>query len=192
MKGLRQSIRAFLLGARNRPPARIQIGLFFALLLILFPACFSPISRELRKEVRTDAAFPAVLRNPGDYAGAIVIWGGIVIWAQTLGGALEVTVLETPLRYPGIPAPAGESRGRFVARISKVSDPAIYDRGTPVTVAGVVTGVERRPLGETQYSYPVLAVRELQVWNRDIFPARPPDFFWVDPFHRLQPPFGID
>jgi outer membrane lipoprotein len=171
--------------------AHIREGFFFALLFLLLPACFSPISQQFRKEARKDAAFPVVLRNPGDYAGASVIWGGIVIWAQARDGTAEITILETPLQYPGIPASAGESRGRFLARISGVFDPAIYDRGTPITVGGIVTGVERRPLGEILYAYPVLDVKELHVWKRDFLLARSLDFFWVDPFHTPQPPFWI-
>jgi outer membrane lipoprotein len=168
-----------------------RAGLFFAVFSLLLQACFSPISRELRKEARKDANFPVVLRNPGAYEGASVIWGGIVIWAQARDGTGEITVLETPLQYPGIPASAGESRGRFLARISGVLDPAIYDRGTPITVGGRITGVERRPLGQIQYAYPVLDVKEVHVWKRDFLLARSLDFFWVDPFHTLQPPFWI-
>ncbi len=164
------------------------IAFFF---LLCFPGCVSPISHQMRKEARKDLHLPTVLRNPPAYLGSTVIWGGIVIWAQGRSGTGEITVLETPLRYPGYPKPAAESRGRFMARISTAFDPAIYDRGTLITVAGVIIGLETKPLGETQYVYPVLGVKELHVWRRDIPSAYPYDFFWVDPFHPPQPPFWI-
>ncbi len=114
-----------------------------------------------------------------------------MIWAENRDGTAEITVLETPLQYPGIPGAARESLGRFLARTSTVFDPAIYDRGTPITVGGVITGMEKKPLVLTQYAYPILDVKELYVWKRDLLPPYPFDDFWFDPFHRLQPPFWI-
>jgi outer membrane lipoprotein len=164
---------------------------FFALFILLLPGCFSPVSKEMRRDARKDLSFPAVQRNPDAYLGSTVIWGGIVIWTQNRGVAAEITVLETPLQYPEMPRTAHESRGRFLARISNVSDPAIYDQGTRITIGGVITGFEKKPLGAAQYAYPVLDVRELHVWRRDLNRAYPFDYFWVDPFHPLPPPFWI-
>jgi outer membrane lipoprotein len=127
--------------------------------------CAHPISRELRKEVHKDLTFPMVLEKPMAYVGSTVIWGGEIIKTTILKDATEILVLEIPLDYWGKPQSAGASRGRFIARSSQFLDPALYKEGKKITVAGEVTGKKTRPLGETEYTYPVVRAREVNLWE---------------------------
>ena len=45
-------------------------------------------------------------------------------------------------------------------------DPATLPLGSRVTVTGEVTGSVTLPLDETQYNYPIVDVKHLQVWTR--------------------------
>ncbi len=136
-------------------------------LLSLFVAsgCAHVISPEVRQAMKRDLSFPLVLQDPDSFQGEMVIWGGVIIETQNLTNGTSLTLLEAPLDSQGFPEDAEHSRGRFMARTSAYLDPEVYQKGRKVTVAGEVVGKEVRALGETQYRYPVLSVRELHLWK---------------------------
>jgi outer membrane lipoprotein len=148
--------------------------------LVLFAAgCAYPISQELRDEARPNLTFAMVLKDPGAYVGSIVIWGGTIIGTTALAKGSEITVLELPLDRWGRPEGAGLSEGRFIARYSGFLDPAVYRQGQEVTLAGEVVGKEVRPVGQVQYTYPVVMIKELRLWRREptyVYP--PPAYYW--------------
>lgn len=140
---------------------------YFVVLLSLFLAsgCVHVISSEVRQAVKKDPSFPVVLQDPDSFRGEMVIWGGVIIETQNLTDGTSLIILETPLDSQGFPEDAEYSRGRFMARTSAYLDPEVYKKGRKVTMAGEVVGKEARALGETQYAYPVLSVRELHLWK---------------------------
>ena len=73
-------------------------------------------------------------------------------------------MLQRFLGLRGEPAVAKESGGRFLVIAPGFLYPANYRPGRKVTVAGVVEGTEIHPLGEAQYTYPVISKRELYLW----------------------------
>jgi hypothetical protein len=107
-----------------------------------------------------------VLQNPTAYVGKIVLWGGEIIETVNVQGGSEITVLETPLDYQERPESARYSRGRFIAKSSEFLDPAIYKKGQKITLAGEIVGNEIKPLGKTEYAYPVVMVKQLHLWKR--------------------------
>lgn len=127
--------------------------------------CAYPISKELRDEVNKNLTFPMVLKNPASYVGSIVIWGGEIIKTNNLKDSTEILILDTPLDYQGVPEDAAFSRGRFIARSAQFLDPALYRTGSKITIAGEIIGKETRPLGKTEYIYPVVAVKQLHLWE---------------------------
>jgi len=127
--------------------------------------CAHVISSDVRQGARSDVTFPMVLANPEVYRGETVIWGGMVIETVNRQDGTVVTVLETPLDAQGMPADGDYTRGRFLVKTSMVLDPEVYRRGRKLTVAGEIMGKEVQPLGETQYGYPVLGLREIHVWK---------------------------
>ena len=96
--------------------------------------------------------------------------------------ATEMIVLETSLDFLGMPESAKSSRGRFIARIPKFLDPAIYLSDRDITLAGEVIGAEEKELGATTYKYPVVLIKELYLWEK-LSPQYPADT-WYDPSWR--------
>jgi outer membrane lipoprotein len=141
--------------------------LVLCLIALVVSGCATkPIAKEYRQRAAAeDVTFSMVLAHPDTYVGKVVLWGGIIIKTENLKKGTKIMVLETPLQRSERPGARDYSRGRFIARSAKLLDPEIYRPGKKITVAGVVSGKERRSLGETTYTYPVLSVRQLVLWQ---------------------------
>ena len=64
-------------------------------------------------------------------------------------------------------------------------DPATLPYGTRVTVTGEVIGSITMPLDETDYTYPVIDIKNLQVWA-GIDESTP----WIRPYYGPGPYWG--
>jgi outer membrane lipoprotein len=153
------------------------------LALFLASGCAHVISSEVRQSVKEDLAFPAVLQDPDSFRGEMVIWGGVIVETENRREGTSLILLETPLDSQGFPEDAEHSRGRFIARTRAYLDPEVYRKGRKVTMAGEVVGKELRGLGEMEYAYPVLSVRELHLWKEEAgvygWPYGP--YYWGPP-----------
>jgi outer membrane lipoprotein len=156
---------------------RFMAFLFLALLFLAPHGCAYPISKQLRGEARKDLAFSMVLSDPDAYTGSTVIWGGVILETSNYPHRSEMTVLETPLDDLEEPKAVEFSQGRFIARTQKFIDPEIYGRGREITVAGEIIGKETRPLGKSDYTYPVIMVKELHLWPREGWSWYPPPYY---------------
>lgn len=141
--------------------------LAFSLVLLVSTGCATkPIAKQYRQKADAeDVTFPMVLQNPETYVGDVVLWGGVIIETKNVKNGTDITVLETPLKGSERPKGRSYSRGRFIAHSSKLLDPEIYRNGRKITLAGVVRGKETLPLGETSYTYPVVSVKQLYLWE---------------------------
>lgn len=159
-------------------PLRFRPMLLLSLSLFVISGCAHTISPEMRQRARKDLTFPQVLQSPTAYVGFTVIWGGLIIETLNRSDGTAITVLETPLDYQEMPRDEESSRGRFIARISGYLDPEVYRKGRKITLAGDIIGKESKPLGEIQYTYPVVQVRELHLWRERIVEYYPYPYYW--------------
>lgn len=171
------------MGAK-RPIAQ---GLIGALLLTALWGCSHVISPEMRAAAKEDLQFTVVLADPERYHGEIVIWGGVILDTENKPEGTTLVVLETPLDWMGAPTDAEFSRGRFLARTRNFLDQAVYSPGRKVTLAGEVAGRESRMIGDLPYGYPVISIREIQLWREETqawVPAHPwgPYWYWGGPY----------
>jgi outer membrane lipoprotein len=142
------------------------IGVSFLTLLLAGTGCTRyVISSPLREQAAGSPAFTTVLINPQRYVGYTVIWGGVIIETLNEPNHTTITILQTPLGTDQIPQDPEHSQGRFIARVDGFVDREIYYKGRKVTVAGQISGQETLPIGETQYTYPVVRVQELYLWR---------------------------
>ncbi|SFM93840.1 Slp family lipoprotein [Thermodesulforhabdus norvegica] len=109
-------------------------------------------------------SFRELLRNPGMYRGKTVILSGIILECRVVSDGTVCEILQVPAKPGSRPENADRSEGRFIARSQRFLDPAIYARGRQVTVGGVVSGEERKMVGEREYRYPVIDVEEIHLW----------------------------
>lgn len=145
-----------------------------AMLALLFSAgCASVISREALKEVDQSIPFEQLQKNPETYQGRMVLLGGDIIRTENLPDKTLILVLQRPLGRRKKPVSGDVSVGRLIVSVQGFLDPDIYRPGRKITVVGSVAGKEVRPLGEIEYSYPVIAKKELYIW-----PAEGPYNAW--------------
>jgi starvation-inducible outer membrane lipoprotein len=49
---------------------------------------------------------------------------------------------------------------------SEILDPSVLQEGTPVTLVGEVTGMMSGTIGESQYQYPTVRIKDLTKWDK--------------------------
>jgi outer membrane lipoprotein len=141
------------------------------LAFMVMAACAPVISQKALDEVDSSVGFAEILADPDAYRGRGVLLGGYVIETRNLPGKTLILVLQSPLGYGKEPAAESSSKGRFIVSVPGFIDPAIYRPGRKVTVAGTISGKDVRPLGEVEYTYPVITKKEIYIWPEER-PAR--------------------
>jgi outer membrane lipoprotein len=135
--------------------------------------CAHVISKELREKADKELSFTALLKNPDNYVGKFVILGGIIASTTNTEEGTYIEVVQKPLNFQGRPEDTDVSGGRFLVLCKGYLDSAIYSQGTEVTVAGEVIGKRVRPLGEIQYTYPLIKSSEIHLFiQRSGMPIR--------------------
>ena len=147
---------------KNMSITRIALTL---LLLAFIAGCAPVISEETMRTVDRSVRFQDIVKDPGAFKGRPVVFGGTIIDTENREGTTVIEVLQEGLNSQLRPVEPNESAGRFLAEIDGFRDPAIYAPGKGITIAGEVTGTERRKLGKGSYSYPVIKTREHYLWE---------------------------
>ncbi|MEN6466728.1 MAG: Slp family lipoprotein [Syntrophaceae bacterium] len=140
--------------------------------LVLLFAC-SPFSRQALQQVDVTLPFNDIQKAPRKYLNKNVLWGGQIIDTNVRKNGTFITVMDKPLDFEKRPEEGDVSDGRFIIRHPGFLDPAIYKPGREISVIGAISGVEVQPVGELQYSYPVVDSKHLHLWERRAKYRRP-------------------
>lgn len=138
---------------------------FFILLMVLglLSACTHVISRGSLKQVDAKITFAALLKDPSAYAGKVVLLGGVIVNTINKQEGTLIEVYETALDREGKPVNTDVSEGRFLALYPGFLDSEIYRPGRKVTLTGTVVGAKVQQVGEIQYRFPYLLVKEIHL-----------------------------
>ena len=131
---------------------------------------YQVIPDHLKDSVNRGVNFDQVKSTPASYQGEVIVLGGEILSAERLEDKTRIEVLQLPLNDDLTPTTERiESKGRFVAfdTGTEIVDPAILKEGTPVTIIGEVKPPTEGHVGESQYEFPTLAIRDMTVWNKD-------------------------
>lgn len=139
--------------------------LFLLCLVPTMVGCASGISRHARSQVTYHGSFSALQVDIDRHRGEVVMLGGKVIETQGGQPTSEMTVLQLPLDGQGRPEDGDRTEGRFLLRSTEFLDPALYEKGTLVTVVGTVTGGESRLIGSFAYDHAVVEILEITSWR---------------------------
>jgi outer membrane lipoprotein len=136
-------------------------------------------------------------RDDGDaYLGSTVRWGGVVTEVENKADKTWVFLVGRALKDNEKPIIDGQSEGRFIASFDGFIDPLVYKSGRPLTVVGDIEGSTVRSIGEYDYYFPVVKVRDSHLWaepgkTRVYYP--PPPYWYYDmhyyhpyPYHRRR------
>jgi outer membrane lipoprotein len=149
--------------------------------IILVVSCFTVAACATAHDAgeRTDGGTPRITfvqlkAAPASFKGQSLVFGGEVLTAKRLKDGTRIEILQPPLDESSRPGLSlTQSQGRFIAIHRDFLDPATLPYGTRVTVTGDVTGSITMPLDETDYTYPSVEIKNLQVWA-GIDEAAPP------------------
>ena len=162
----------------------ILVALSFAM------GCAPVISKPLREQVDKSLSFGEVFKDPEGHKGSVVVWAGVIIEAKNTKEGTLIEILQKPADFLGAPEKVDRSEGRFLALYDSYLDIAVYAKGREVTVGGEIEGKRIMPLGEIQFTYPLVLAKEIYLWpdmsKERLGPYPYPVYPWwgYDPFWR--------
>jgi len=142
------------------------VRFFGTCLILLVLGCASGISQQVRSQVTYSGSFAQLQTAPDEHMGEIVMLGGKIIETTGSTTASEITVLQLPLGRRDRPRDGDRSEGRYLVRSEQFLDPAIYQKGSRLTVVGRLSGSEVRSIGGFQYVYLLVEAIEIRLWPR--------------------------
>jgi outer membrane lipoprotein len=152
--------------------------LILIVLLFWLSGCAHVISYEERAKARKELPFSVILANPEAYQGETVIWGGKIIDTVNEQGMTLIKVLQIPLDFLEMPEDEETSHGRFMAEVQRYIDPEVYRKGRMITLAGEIIGEKVERLGEMEYTYPLVRVKEIHLWKQYSYPYGPLPYWY--------------
>jgi outer membrane lipoprotein len=144
----------------------------------------SSISQAIVDDVSLTQARSAV----DAYMGSTVRWGGVVTEVENKADKTWIFLIGRALRDDEKPITDSVSEGRFVASFSGFVDPLVYKSGRPLTVVGSIESSTVRAIGEYDYRFPVVAVRDSYLWAEPArikfiyAPAPRYDYYYYHPY----------
>ena len=169
--------------------SRLNVPVLLPILAVLWlAACASALPEAIREAPPGTPALDEVRSDPARFQASPVRWGGVIAGVSNRAEDTLIEVVSRHLDRSGRPRETDASQGRFLARVPDFLDPAVYQESREITVAGRVTGMETRPLGD--YPYPYVQV-DVETWH--LWPVREPPrepFYppwWHDPWYPHHP-----
>jgi len=141
------------------------LGIFLVMLVV---GCATGISQQSRSKVTYIGTFSELQKTPDAYVSEVVMLGGKILEIKVSSTSSELTVLQLVLGRSGRPANLDQSEGRFLVRSEQFLDPATYQKGMLLTVAGILKGSEIRAIDSLDYVYPIVEAIEIKLWPKEI------------------------
>lgn len=144
--------------------ASMLIRLVLPAALLTLAACApAPIYKTSGAAV---VATPAqVAQTPERYSGNELVWGGRIVHVSNLADHSEIEVLAYPLDSSQRPRANDSGSGRFIAVLHGYVEPLDYPSGALMTVDGKLNGTRAGKVGEADYLFPLVDVKQSHVWT---------------------------
>lgn len=149
--------------------------------------CQHTISDSLRQQAEPVVSFQALRADPDAFKGRTIILGGNILKTQNTQQQTSIEILQKPLDRFEAPLITDQTAGRFIARCDQYLDPAIYDQGRQITVAGTILGSYAGQVGEADYLYPLISCVEMHLWPQVSHDTAYPVFPHPWLLHRYHP-----
>ncbi len=160
------------------------VGLLFIAVLLL-SGCTSVLSSAVVDKADKSITFEMLRADPNLYKGKILILGGTIEQVADAKQGSLLTVVQKPLDYWGKPVRTTSSGGYYLVFSYRHLDSLAYALGRDITVAAEVAGTRLKALGDNEFDYPLLILKELKLWQKD--QMRPgAQTQWGDPLYDPQ------
>ena len=162
------------------------------IVLLSIAGCASGPPEPISRAVHDNPSLTRVRLDVEAFVGTDVRWGGMVSKVENKADRTWIEIVKMPLRSNGKPESAGSSEGRFIASFDRFLDPVVYELGSRLTVVGRIDGSVRRPIGDYDYLFPIVAVDGSYLWQAvEPLPpsAYPPPWWYYDPWYPYPYPY---
>ena len=153
--------------------------------ILTLGGCATQVPEPIRNPVTTPVDVVQVQAQPERHLGQRVRWGGTILAVINRERTTEIEVLARPLGRDGAPAFESSGQGRFIVEVTGFLDPAEYPKDRELTVVGVITGHQTRPVGDYPYVYPIVRAETRHLW-----PEQPPPAVYGPAYPWSGPWFG--
>lgn len=136
---------------------------WFLFISILFLHACSNLPANIKNPPNVDIQLHHVT-NSNNYQNYPVRWGGTIIDVENNANETKIQILFYPLNYYGRPKLNNPSSGRFLTISKQFLDPAIYAKGTEITVVGTLQGTLEKMIGKKIITEPIVAIDSHYVW----------------------------
>jgi len=140
-------------------------NLLLSFSLILLNACTN-LPPEIKDAPLFDIAYSQAKQNIDKFNDAPVRWGGIIVEVENEQSSSLVQILYYPLSYYGRPQTSQTAEGRFVIKSPDFLDPAVYAKGTEITIAGTLKGDIERTIGKKTIRLPLILASAIHLWPK--------------------------
>jgi outer membrane lipoprotein len=130
---------------------------------ILVSGCAHVISPQSLALADRSITFSMLQENPDAYRGKYVLLGGTVAEMTQTGEGIQLEVKQYDLDSRETPDITAGPGGRFLALTSVSPDATACKPGALVSMVGEVRGKKVQPLKGEDYTYPLIAIKELKI-----------------------------
>ncbi|MBW2040379.1 MAG: Slp family lipoprotein [Deltaproteobacteria bacterium] len=155
----------------------VCLGLCF---FVFASGCAPVISKQLMTQAQR-IGFDEIIKDPEAYTGKVAVLSGIILDSKNTKEGTLLEILQIPGDPSSRPKDVDKSKGRFLGLYKGFLDVAVYRRGREATIGGEITGKRVLPLGEIEYTYPFIEVKEIYLWpveEKEPVYCYPPPYLW--------------
>jgi outer membrane lipoprotein len=125
--------------------------------------------------------------DPGAF-GSSVRWGGVILGTTNKENKTCFEILSRDLDKYLRPELEDQTAGRYIACKQGFYDPLVFSKGREVTMTGQIRNIEVKRLEEFDYSYPLLDVQNLVLWEKRrkvvVYRGFHDPWMWPSPYGR--------
>ncbi|MEH6453605.1 MAG: Slp family lipoprotein [Psychromonas sp.] len=123
---------------------------------------------------------PQQLTSDTDFTeGTQVLWGGVIVSSENLKQVTQFEVLAYPLDSDQRPDTDQTAVGRFIATKQGYLEINEYQQGKQISISGTLQELRTGSIGETTYTYPVITINQLHLWQKKVVNNEPQFRFGV-------------
>ncbi|HLO27194.1 MAG TPA: Slp family lipoprotein [Geobacteraceae bacterium] len=152
----------------------MRTSAFLALMLLFLTGCAPIFSDQSLRLVDRGMSFSELRKKPDQCMDRYLLLGGAVAAVENTNEGGELEVVQFGTDEDGRIIDTSNSGGRFLARSPDLLDPAVYQPGFLVVLVGKCAGSKTMRLGDMDYTYPVLDIKEVHIQEPEV--TAPPVF----------------
>lgn len=139
----------------------------FVITGIFLAGCSSTIPALIKQVPKGDIQIDEVQKQPNEFSGSVVRWGGTILGVENLSKQTHIEVLGRKLGKSGKPESSGRSQGRFKIALRGFIEPEEFPKDRLITVYGKLKEVVDGQVGSYNYNYPVVEPKSYYLWAKE-------------------------